>query len=198
MLIIRVSLISPPPTCPSHSSTLSYSPRLKMGWPRSAIPRTTRYGYLSFQLLRDIHEVDEGFIQVECDGFAARPHCTRHPTTIAPPTLIMHPNGTYDWSYGLYPLIWQPGCYFSRFLTHFCLSRHSTTVRSVRSISDLHAPAVPSPPICHPFIDAVGQYVNIRCLRVPTSDVAKDTGCCRSRLTVGVGCGSIDRWWRPG
>ena len=31
----------------------------------------------------------------------------------------MHPNGTYDWSYGLYPLIWQPGCYSSRFLMPF-------------------------------------------------------------------------------
>lgn len=33
----------------------------------------------------------------------------------------MHSNGTYDWSHGLHPLIWQPGCYFSRFLMHFTI-----------------------------------------------------------------------------
>lgn len=41
-------------------------------------------------------------------GSTARLPATRHPTTI--PTLIMHPNGTYDWSYGLHPLIWATCC----------------------------------------------------------------------------------------
>lgn len=70
-----------------------------MGWLGSAIPRVTRYGCLSFEPLRGMHEAGEGFIQVGRDGFAARPHGTRHPTTIAllsPCTLTERTTGHTD------------------------------------------------------------------------------------------------------
>jgi len=113
MLIIPVSLISPP----SH---LSYSRRkLKMGWRGSAIPRTTRLDvYLSNRFVTCTRWVKGSSKSVECEGFAPPLHGTRHPTTIAlpwSPTLIMHSNGTYDWSYELYPLIRQCGCHFHAF-----------------------------------------------------------------------------------
>lgn len=101
---------------------------------------------------------------------------TRHPKTIAPPPLITHPNGTYDWSYGLQLLIRQPSCHSSSIPIPF-MSQHSTVARSVRCFSNLHVPAAPCPPICHPVVDALGEIRTHQLFRAPsTSNAAEDIG----------------------
>lgn len=82
----------------------------------------------------------------------------------------MHPDGTYDWSYGLHPLIRQPGCYFSRVFMHFTILSVTTFAhRPFRQV--LHQPSRArsshSTHVTH-LLTHWDQYVHIRCLRVPT------------------------------
>lgn len=103
MLIILVSLTFPPGPS-SYSSSLSYSPRkLKMGWPRR---RSAQDLIWISTLTTSWHTRGRWMVQI----MVPRPVCLPHVTPQRFPTLIMHPNGTYDWSYGLHHLIWTTCC----------------------------------------------------------------------------------------
>lgn len=109
------------------------------------------------------------------------------------PALVIHSNGTYDWSCGLHPLIWRPSCYFT--LSH----AFHDTVRSVGCLSGLHAPAVHSPSICRQLVDSLGQRIHIRCLRLP-ADIRHGTRHWFLSAWAEFGCwvwGSIDRCSGP-
>lgn len=108
----------------------------------------------------------------------------------SPPTLIMCPNGTYDWSYGLHSLIRQLVVQSSRLFMPFSILVVTTLDhRSFRQelLRPSHA-RVPQSTHLTPIYRHIGADTRTSgaLLSHRMSGVVEDYGCCRSGRTVGV------------